>query len=94
MLLGHYTIGVMTSSKDQPHKLVSVGTADGQVEAEIIKGLLTANGVEVWLSQESAGTALGLTVGAMGEVEIMVRAEQAEEARSLLNQGSEEESEA
>ena len=84
----------MTSSKDQPHKLVSVGTADGQVEAEIIKGLLTANGVEVWLSQESAGTALGLTVGAMGEVEIMVRAEQAEEARSLLDHGSEEESEA
>ena len=94
MLLGHYTIGVMTTSEDQPHELVSVGTADGQVEAEIIKGLLTANGVEVCLSQESAGTALGLTVGAMGEVEIMVRAEQAEEARSLLDEGSEEESEA
>jgi len=84
----------MTTSEEQPHELVSVGIADGQVEAEIIKGLLTANGVEVWLSQESAGTALGLTVGAMGEVEIMVRAEQAEEARSLLDQGSEEESEA
>ena len=84
----------MTTSEEQPHKLVSVGIADGQVEAEIIKGLLTANGVEVWLSQESAGTALGLTVGAMGEVEIMVRAEQAEEARSLLDQDSEEEPEA
>lgn len=84
----------MTTSEEQPHELVSVGIADGQVEAEIIKGLLTANGVEVWLSQESAGTALGLTVGAMGEVEIMVRAEQAEEARSLLDEGSEEEPEA
>ncbi len=84
----------MTTSEEQPHELVSVGIADGQVEAEIIKGLLTANGVEVWLSQESAGTALGLTVGAMGEVEIMVRAEQAEEARSLLDQDSEEEPEA
>ncbi len=84
----------MTTSEDKPHELVSVGTADGQVEAEIIKGLLTANGVDVWLSQESAGTALGLTVGAMGEVEIMVRAEQAEEARSLLDQDSEEEPEA
>jgi len=94
VLLGHYTIGVVTTSEDQPYELVSVGTADGQVEAEIIKGLLTANGVEVWLSQESAGTALGLTVGAMGEVEIMVRAEQAEEARSLLDEGPEEEPEA
>ena len=84
----------MKTSGDQPHELVSVRTADGQVEAEIIKGLLTANGVDVWLSQESAGTALGLTVGAMGEVEIMVRAEQAEEARSLLDEGSEEDPEA
>jgi Putative prokaryotic signal transducing protein len=81
----------MTTSEELPHELVSVGTADGQVEAEIVKGLLTANGVEVWLSQESAGTALGLTVGALGEVEIMVRAEQAEEARSLLDKGPEEE---
>jgi len=84
----------MTTSEDQPYELVSIGTADGQVEAEIIKGLLTANGVEVWLSQESAGTALGLTVGAMGEVEIMVRAGQAEAARSLLDDGPEEEPEA
>ena len=77
----------MTTSEGHEYELVSVGTADGQVEAEIIKGLLTANGVEVWISQESAGLALGLTVGAMGEVEIMVRAEQAEQARSLLDLG-------
>lgn len=75
----------------EEHELVSLGTVDGQVEAEIIKGLLTANGVEVWLSQESAGSALGLTVGALGEVEIMVRAEQAEQARSLMDAGSEDE---
>ena len=86
-MLGHYTIAVMTTSEGHEYELVSVGTADGQVEAEIIKGLLTANGVEVWISQESAGLALGLTVGAMGEVEIMVRAEQAEQARSLLDLG-------
>jgi hypothetical protein len=84
----------MTTSEEHPHELVSVGTADGQVEAEIIKGLLAANDIEVWLSQESAGSALGLTVGAMGEVEIMVRAEQAEQARSLLEEGPEAESDA
>jgi hypothetical protein len=79
----------MTTSEDQPHELVSVGKADGQVEGEIIKGLLNANEVEVWLSQESAGSALGLTLGPMGEVEIMVRAEQAEQARALLEEGAE-----
>ncbi len=84
----------MTTSEELPHELVSVGTADGQVEAEIIKGLLTANGVEVWLSQESAGTAIGLTVGSLGEVEIMVRAEQAEDARALLDEGPEQEPDA
>jgi hypothetical protein len=83
----------MTTSEEHPHELVSVGTADGQIEAEIIKGLLTANGVDVWLSQESAGTALGLTIGAMGEVEIMVRAEQAEQARSLLDEDPDEDPE-
>ena len=79
----------MTTSEEQPHELVSVGKADGQIEAEIIKGLLNANEVEVWLSQESAGSALGLTVGPMGEVEIVVRAEQAEQARALLEEGAE-----
>ncbi len=77
--------------EEQSHELVSVGVADGQVEAEIIKGLLNANGVDVWLSQESAGSALGLTIGALGEVEIMVRAEQAEQARALLEDGPQEE---
>jgi hypothetical protein len=81
----------MTTPEEQSHELVSVGVADGQVEAEIIKGLLNANGVDVWLSQESAGSALGLTIGALGEVEIMVRAEQAEQARALLADGPQEE---
>ncbi len=84
----------MTTSEEHLHELVSVATAYGQIEAEIIKGLLAANDIEVWLSQESAGSALGLTVGAMGEVEIMVRAEQAEQAQSLLEDGPEAESDA
>ena len=79
----------MTTLEEQSHELVSVGKADGQVEAEIIKGLLNANEIEVWLSQESAGSALGLTVGPMGEVEIMVRAEQEDQARALLDDGPE-----
>ncbi len=79
----------MSTSDEQSHDLVSVGTADGQVEAEIIKGLLAANGIDVWLSQESAGSAIGLTVGPMGEVEIMVRAEHADEARALIESSSE-----
>ncbi len=84
----------MPTSEEHLHELVSVATTDGQIEAEIIKGLLAANDIEVWLSQESAGSALGLTVGALGEVEIMVRAGQAEQARSLLEHDPEAESDA
>lgn len=76
----------MATSEEHPQALETVGTADGQVEAEIIKGLLVANGIDVWLSQESAGSAIGLTVGPMGEVQIMVRADQAAEARRLLQE--------
>ncbi|MFQ5921275.1 MAG: putative signal transducing protein [Anaerolineales bacterium] len=79
----------MATLEEHPQEVVSVGTADGQVEAEIIKGLLNANGVEVWLSQESAGPAIGLGIGPMAEVEIMVRVEQAEQARALLEGGPE-----
>ena len=85
---GHYTIGVMSTSEEQPQELVSVGTAAGQIEAEILKGLLVANDIDVWLNQESAGSAIGLGIGPMAEVEIMVRTAQAEEARQLLQDHS------
>jgi len=84
----------MTYLEERPHELVSVGTAYGQVQAEIMKGLLNANEVEVWLSNDSAGLAIGFGIGPMAEVEIMVRAEQAEQARWLLEQDAEAEPDA
>jgi hypothetical protein len=36
------------------------------------------------LSQESAGLAMGLTVGSLGEVKVFVPAEKVEEARKIL----------
>lgn len=79
----------MMTPEERPHELVSVGTALGLVQAEIIKGLLNANEVEVWLSNDSAGVAIGFGIGPMAEVEIMVRAEQAEQARMLLKDDAE-----
>jgi hypothetical protein len=61
-----------------------VATVSNQLEAEIIKGLLEANGIETWLSSESAGTAIGLGIGPMSEVEVLVSSEHEREARSLL----------
>ena len=80
---------LVRSLEGRSHELVSVGMAYGQVQAEIMKGLLNANEVDVWLSNDSAGLAIGFGIGPMAEVDIMVRAEQAERARWVLAQDNE-----
>ena len=63
----------------------------GTLEAEILRGLLESRGIPVVLSHESAGTAIGLSVGPLGEVEILVPADQLEAAREILQQYSNDE---
>jgi hypothetical protein len=65
-------------------KWVSLDTVQGRLEAEIIRGMLEAQEIEVQLSQESTAAIYGLGVGPMAEVEIFVREHQLEEATSLL----------
>jgi hypothetical protein len=66
-------------------ELVKIASAAGQVEAEILRSLLEANNIQVQLSYESAGTAIGLAVGPLAEVEILVRADQQTDAEALLD---------
>jgi len=66
--------------------LVLIGTASGMVEGQILRGLLEAQGIAVVLSHESAGTAIGLTAGPLGLVELWVRSEQAQQARRILEE--------
>ncbi|MBM4423615.1 MAG: DUF2007 domain-containing protein [Chloroflexi bacterium] len=78
-----------------PDELVCVHVASGQVEANLIKSLLEAEGIPVMVAQEGAGAAYGLTVGVLGEAEIIVPEKFAAEARELLEEwtrGEEEES--
>lgn len=56
----------------------------GDLQAEILRGLLEAQGIPVFMSQESAGRAIGLTVGPLGEVTLLVRAEDLQEAQRVL----------
>lgn len=65
-------------------ELVTVAEADGQLEAEILRSFLVANGVQVWLSGESAGSAIGLNIGPLARIELLVQADQAEQARRLM----------
>ena len=64
---------------------VVVETVNGSLNAEILRGLLQAQGIDVMLSQEGAGRALGLEVGPMGEVDILVNSDDIPEARKLID---------
>ena len=53
--------------------------------AEILRGLLEAQGIEVLVSQEGAGHfGYPVTVGRLGIVQILVPAEKANQAESIL----------
>lgn len=58
----------------------------GSFQAEILRGLLEAQGISVVLSQEGAGrSAYAVTVGPLGEVQILVPVEELAEARKILD---------
>jgi hypothetical protein len=63
---------------------VLAGEISGDLEAQIIKGLLEAQEIDVLLFHEGAGGAIGLTVGPLAVVQIMVRAEDQARAQELL----------
>lgn len=55
-------------------------------EAEILRGLFEAQGIQVWLAQEGAARAIGLSFTPMGEVSLMVPASQVSRAQEVLAQ--------
>jgi hypothetical protein len=65
-------------------KLIKVYTAAGELEGEMVKGFLEAQGIDVTLSQESVARSLGLTAGKLGEVKVLVPDSQVAEAQSFL----------
>ena len=65
-------------------ELVTVYQAEGQLEAEMIKSFLEAQGIDVVINQESIGRTYGLSVGTLGMVEVLVPKSQAEDAEQLL----------
>ena len=67
-------------------ELVAVYIAQGHPRAHVIKSKLEAAGIPAMLSYDSASLVFGLTVDGIGEVRVMVRPEQAEEARRLLSE--------
>jgi hypothetical protein len=76
----------------KPPKLVKIYATSGLLQAEIIKGKLEINGIPVLLQYESLGPVMGLTLDGLGEVRVLVPADQAELARTLLEEAEEDDS--
>lgn len=63
---------------------VVVDKVQGQLQAEILKGLLEAQGIRVWLNQEGLARAYAVTVSTLGLVEISVPTSEVERAKTVL----------
>ena len=65
---------------------VLVDTTAGQLQAEIVRGLLEAQDIQVWLNQAGAAHAYAMTVGSMGRVEVLVPSTDSERAQIILEE--------
>ena len=67
-------------------KWVELTRVQGDLQGELLRGLLEAQEIPVVLSQEGAGRAYGLTVGPLGEVSILVLDTHISQAQMILAQ--------
>lgn len=77
----------MSKKKRVPQQygaLVSVFITYAQAEAVLIRARLEDAGIPAMIQQESASSALPLSVGPMGEIHITVNAENVEAAREII----------
>ena len=61
-----------------------VTEVSGELQASLLRNLLEARGIKVFLNQEGAGRAYGLTLGPLGEVQVMVPKHQSQEAQQIV----------
>ncbi len=65
---------------------IIVETTSGALQAEILRGLLESRGLRVMLSQEAAAKSIGISIGPLGDVDILVPKDQEDLAREILTQ--------
>ena len=74
------------------HKLVTVYTALGRMEAEIVRGRLEAEQIPAILAYESVGQVFGLTMDGLGQVQVKVPEQFAAAARDIIGDESDDDS--
>lgn len=70
---------------ETPQKdIVIIAEVAGNMQAEMLRGLLEAQGIPVMLSEESAARTIGISLPGLGLVQLLVRAEDADAARKVM----------
>ncbi len=64
--------------------MIEVYKAKGELEAQVIKGLLDSYGIPCLLQSHAAGSVHSFVFDGMGEVRILVSEKVADEARRLI----------
>lgn len=82
--------GETTPGKYQDVRWEVVAVANGVAQASIIQGRLDADGIPARVHQEPAGIALGLTVGTLGQAEVLVPEPMVDRALAILEQSFQE----
>ncbi len=80
----------MNPSNDGPRqgdpniKLVEVHTAHGEMQAQMIRSILEGDGIDSMLKGETIRLTHGITVDGLAEVKILVREEDENRAREVI----------
>jgi hypothetical protein len=80
---------MLVTDDRKPVALEPVFGSNNWSEASVVKGLLESNGIEV-TTEPSSGVALYLEVGFAGSIVLLVRAEEAAEARRLIDESEQQ----
>jgi hypothetical protein len=70
--------------KKENETLVKVYTAHGEMEAQVIRGLLESFGIRSLMQGNAALSMQPFVMDGMGEIKIMVTETQADEARKII----------
>ena len=71
---------------EEPVHWIVVAIAVG-LEAEVFRSKLDSENIPCLLKRESVGSVIGITIGPLGETQVLVPQEYAEQAIQLLNEG-------
>ncbi len=66
-------------------RFVVVDVVSGRTEAEFLQGYLRGQGIQCEIAQEAVGNVYGMSVGTLGEVELLVPSHLSKKAREVLN---------